>query len=160
MNFSKRIVYIWGLLLFIVTCLVGCRTENIKEKEFFSNALNSDVKSLDCYNYVVVIPGAGCHGCIQESEYFLKQNIQREDILFIISNPQSLKILQNKIGLKLNDYSNVLINKTSDFQVPTHNSVYPAVVYLNEDKEVKKVEFQTPNTSAFHNLDLVLVSNK
>ncbi|MDE6009096.1 MAG: hypothetical protein K2G90_07805 [Muribaculaceae bacterium] len=158
MNFSKRIIYISILLLFIASWVGGCKTENNKEKEFLSTALNSSEKTLTGFNYVIIIPGAGCHGCIQESEYFLKQNIQRKDILFIISNPQSIKILQNKIGLKLNDYSNVLINKTSDFKVPTHNSVYPAVVYLGEDKDIEKVEFQTPNTSAFHNLSLLLGS--
>lgn len=143
-------------ILFTIIFLGSCSKPYNAEYTFLNSAINGIGESVTDYDYIVIIPGAGCHGCIQESEYFLKQNLNNKNILFILSDPASLKILQNKIGVKLRDYSNILINRNSDFKVPTQNAVYPCVIYLDESAQIEKIDFQTPQTSALHDLSTKL----
>lgn len=143
-------------ILFAIIFLGSCSNSYNAEYSFLNSAINTIGESVTDYNYIVIIPGAGCHGCIQESEYFLKQNLNNKNILFVLSNPASLKILQNKIGVKLRDYSNILINRNSDFKVPTQNAVYPCVIYLDDDAQIDRIDFQTPQTSALHDLSTKL----
>lgn len=146
------------LLILFVSCLMqACYGDNNGEKDFFITTISNQRLDLTQYKYIVIIPGIGCHGCIQESEYFLKQNINNQDILFIISNPQSLKILQNKIKVKLNDYENVIIDRKSTYQLPTNNSIYPCVLYLDEHNHtIKTIDFQSPKNGALNKLNKIL----
>lgn len=146
------------LIISVISCFVSaCHEDNKEEKDFLISAISNQRLDLTPYKYIVIVPGIGCHGCIQESEYFLKQNINNQDILFIISNPQSLKILQNKIKVKLNDYENVIIDRKSTYQVPTNNSIYPCVLYLDNHKHsIKSIDFQSPKNGALNKLTKIL----
>ncbi len=146
------------LLMAIVFCIMpSCQEKNNDEKEFISAAIANQGIVLNDYKYVVIIPGIGCHGCIQESEYFLKQNINNKNILFIISNPQSLKILQNKIKVKLNDYDNVIVDRKSTYELPTNYAIYPCVLYLDENNhDIIDIDFQSPKNGALNKLNKLL----
>ncbi|MBC9798553.1 hypothetical protein [Sinomicrobium weinanense] len=114
------------------------------------------VKFLDTFSvndstkWVVILPGLGCHGCIQEGEVFMMDNIDNKDIFFALTKIESLKILQQKIGIKLRGRSNVYIDPKESFKIPT-NSIYPCVVYL-DGGNVKYHEFQSPGNNAFEKL--------
>ncbi len=149
------IISLFFTILFLGSCSNSCNTEY----NFLNSAINNIGESIADFDYIIIIPGAGCHGCIQEGEYFLKQNINNKKILFVLSNPTSIKILQNKIGVKVRDYPNILVNRDSDFKVPTQNSAYPCVIYLNHQAKIKKIEFQTPKTSALHDLSTKINDN-
>lgn len=97
------------------------------------------------------MPGAGCHGCIQEGEYFMKENIDNRKILFVLINTSSLKLLQQKIGIKLKEHSNVYIDKDFIFDIPSNNVIYPCVIRLEKGK-IKQFEFQSPKNAAFHKI--------
>ena len=72
-----------GLLLF-----ASC--EDKIEKIFLSNAIEQ-LSVNQQYEWVILLPGMGCHGCIQEAEFFMKKHISNEKILFVLTNIESLK---------------------------------------------------------------------
>lgn len=155
MRLNRESVILITVLLYCF--ITSCQNNYKEEKIFLSESISRQGVVLDNYKYVVIIPGIGCHGCIQESEYFLKNNINNRNILFIISNPQSLKILQNKIKVKLDNYDNVIIDRESNYQVPTNNSAYPCVLYLDEiSHQISEIDFQSPKNGALNKLSKVI----
>lgn len=129
--------------------LCACSSKFSEEETFLANKVAT--LDLEGYNYVLIIPGAGCNGCIQESEFFLKQNVDNEDLLFILTEPSSLKILRHKTGIKISDKKNIIVDKEGKFKVPTKNAIYPCVIYI-DNNEINDIDFQTPQTSALHSL--------
>ncbi len=71
----------------------------------------------DNYQWIVILPGTGCHGCIQDGEFFMKKNIGNNKVLFILTKISSLKILQQKLGLQIKDHSNIYIDKENIFDM-------------------------------------------
>jgi hypothetical protein len=95
----------------------------------------------------------GCHGCIQEAEVFMKDNVEKPDILFVLTNISSLKILQQKIGVQIKDYPNVYVDWENAFSIPTDNSIYPCIIRI-ENRKITAHEFQCPkNGQAFRKLE-------
>lgn len=139
-----------NIFLYISLCIallfVSCSKEGHQEKEFVNHIL-SERPELSKYTWLVIIPGAGCNGCIQEGEYFLKRHVSEETIYFVLTNISSIKILQHKTGLKLKEYANVYIDRENSFLLPTNNSVYPCVAEIRNG-HVYTIKFQSPQTSA------------
>ncbi|MCB0744960.1 MAG: hypothetical protein KDC67_13715 [Ignavibacteriae bacterium] len=125
------------------------------EKDIEQDYLESIIDKMDINDnikWVIILPGLGCHGCIQEAEAFMKQNIENESILFILTKIESFKILQNKLEIKIKDYKNIHIDKKHEINFPTDNGVYPCIIEL-DNGEIKSHEFQSPNNSyAFEKL--------
>lgn len=140
------------LLMFLSLCLFCCK-DNI-EKKFLENAIEQ-LKIDKQYEWVIVLPGVGCHGCIQEAEFFMKENISNDKVLFVLTSISSIKILQQKIGLKISDYSNVYIDRNNQFKLSTDNTIYPCVIQVKDGK-LLQYTFQSPQTSAFHSLEKYL----
>lgn len=130
----------------------SCKKEN---KEIEHDYLETAIDKLNVNNdikWMVILPGLGCPGCIQEGETFVKENIKNKSILFVLTKIESFKILQNKLEVKFNEHPNVYIDKKEEIVLPTGNRIYPCIVKLNKGKVVTH-EFQSPNNgAAFHKL--------
>lgn len=139
------------IVLCLTFTLLSCKksTQEI-EHTFLSNSIEQ-IKIAINYEWIVVLPGVGCHGCIQEGEYFMKENIDNKKILFVLTNTSSLKLLQQKTGVKLKEYSNVYIDKDFISDIPSNNAIYPCIVKLEKGK-IKQFEFQSPKNAAFHKI--------
>lgn len=139
-------------VLFLFLLFSSCGDNDTKkEMKFLTNAI-SQVPIDNHYKWIVILPGLGCHGCIQEGEYFLKNHIENNEILFVLLKTPSLKILQQKTEVNLLNRQNVLIDKELIFNIPTQNNIYPCVVSLKEGKVVKH-SFQSPATTALYDLE-------
>lgn len=139
-------------VLFLFLLFSSCGDNELKkETEFLTNAINQ-VPIDNHYKWIVILPGLGCHGCIQEGEYFLKNHIENNEIFYVLLKTPSLKILQQKTEVNLLNRQNVLIDKEFIFNIPTQNNIYPCVVTLKEGKVVKH-SFQSPETTALYDLE-------
>ena len=94
------------------------------------------------------MPGLGCNGCIQEAEAFMKTHVTDKRILFVLTNLSSLKILQLKIGIKIDEHDNILVDKNGLFEITTNNRIYPCIIEMKEGKVVSH-SFQSPRNEAF-----------
>ena len=141
-----------SIIFTILTINLSCN-KSLKEVE--NEYLTSIVVKLKIGNnikWVVVLPGLGCHGCIQEGEAFMKDYINNKEILFVLTKISSLKILQQKLNLKIKDHLNIYIDESNNFSIPSENTIYPCIAQI-EDGKVKMHEFQSPkNGLAFRNL--------
>jgi hypothetical protein len=74
----------------------------------------------------------------------MKENVQNDKIFFVLTSVESLKILQEKIGIRVSDHKNVYIDANNSFNIGTNNAIYPCIVHL-ENGTIKEHEFQSPN---------------
>lgn len=144
----KRLYFCISIFV-ILSCFVACNKKaEEKEKEFLSSCIER-LDIADNYQWIVILPGTGCHGCIQDGEFFMKKNIENNKVLFILTKISSLKILQQKLGFQIKDHSNIYIDKENIFDIPSNNSIYPCVIKLEKGK-ILTYAFQSPRSNAFH----------
>jgi len=156
MNLMKHL-YVLLPAFMIITITGSCKKSvNEIEKKHLMTAIDLAKVSHNIH-WIVILPGLGCNGCIQEAEVFMRDHIKNTEILFVLTKISSLKILQQKIGVQIREYPNVYIDMKNEFDIPTDNSIYPCIVQLEDGKMVKH-EFQSPqNGDAFRKLkNLVL----
>ncbi|UOY05773.1 hypothetical protein L0P88_17755 [Muricauda sp. SCSIO 64092] len=144
-------VYSSVILVFIIfSCIcVSCKNHNddpeLKAIKSFMENINMDLTQ----QWIVILPGLGCQGCIKEAEIFMKENIENDNILFVLTKIESIKTLENKTNLRLKDYSNIYLDIRDELNIPTNNTIYPCVVKI-KNGIIEGYEFQSPqNSSAF-----------
>jgi hypothetical protein len=144
---TKLVLGLVTLLLFNI--LVSCHNERKMEEKQFNDAIIKNLDIDETIKWIVILPGLGCNGCIQEAELFMKENIGKSEIIFVLTKISSLKVLQNKMDIKVNDYQNVFIDRENRFAVSTNNSIYPCIIKM-KDGYIVSHEFQSPqNGQAF-----------
>lgn len=123
--------YLSLFFMFIVLGCVSMKDEPaIRELENYLGKFEND------YSYCVIIPGAGCEGCILNSEHFAKEYSGRSDILFIFTRIETLKLLKHKLGEQASLSKNILYDKENRFEVIEKgvNNIYPVVCYIKDKK--------------------------
>lgn len=144
-----KYAFIYISTIVVLSLLVACNNKSQNKERFFLDNCIKQINVSDKYQWIVILPGIGCHGCIQDGEYFMKKNVGNDNILFILTKISSLKILQQKLGFHLNEYSNIYIDKDNIFDIPTENSIYPCVIKLKKGN-LSTYSFQSPKSNAFN----------
>jgi len=145
--------------IFVVTFYSCKKSAHEIETQNLSSAI-SKVNIANHSKWIVILPGLGCHGCIQEGEDFVKKYIQNKSIFFVLTNISSLKILQQKIGVQIKNCPNVYVDYDGLFNTHTDNNVYPCIVSVENGKVIEH-EFQSPkNGAAFYNLRSKIIMEK
>ena len=148
----------WIFLISIVA-FFSCASNDKKavQNNFdeISEAINN-FPSLKKKKYVLVIPNAGCGGCISEAETFVSNNYHASDSLCsIFTNLKSSKQIKLRFGDSVYYHPNVIIDTSNRFLFK-EKSVYPILIEL-KDGIVKKVTEQSPeNPNTVNNLKLAL----
>ena len=148
------------IIMLLVSIMISCnKTENEIESSYLENSVEK--LSLDpIVKWIVILPGLGCHGCIQEGEVFMQEHVNNKNILFVLTNIESLKILQKKTGVNIKEHSNIYVDRNAEFNVPTDNSIYPCIIQIVNGK-LKGHQFQSPkNGTAFDALKSHLLAEK
>lgn len=139
------------ILMFL---FIGCNSKSDKQDalDFYSSRIENLDINTDT-EYVIVLPGLGCQGCIQEAELFMKNNISRDEYYFVLTKVESLKLLQQKTGINISEYENIYIDREMNFDLPSNNTIYPAVLKL-ENAIVQSLSFQSPENDIFSRIEL------
>ncbi|GHT14408.1 hypothetical protein FACS189426_20690 [Bacteroidia bacterium] len=146
-------IKLWIVFIFFVTASCSKSPEET-EKKYLTNAIEQIAVDSQ-YQWLVVLPGLGCHGCIQEGEFFMQEYIDNQQILFVLTKVSSLKILQQKTEVRISEHPNIYVDKDNLFAVPSDNNIYPCVIQLKEGKMVKH-SFQSPQNDAFYQLEQIV----
>jgi O-antigen ligase len=80
-------------------------------------------------------------------------------VFALFSYISSLKILQQKTDVRINEHPNIRVDRENQFDIPTDNRIYPCVVYMKNGK-VDDYSFQRPGNDAFHVLEDVIMSKQ
>jgi hypothetical protein len=151
-------VYI-GILVGFAVMISSCHKSSEKVERDFLNSTIAQIDANHKYQWIVILPGLGCHGCIQEAEFFMQQYVTDRRILFVLTKISSLKILQQKTEVRINEHPNILVDRDNQFDIPTDNRIYPLVVYMKNGK-MDNYSFQSPGNAAFHVLENIITSQQ
>lgn len=138
-----RLVILIFLTSIISWLMLSCESKD-QSKVFYEQKLNQ-IENLSSFQYVIILPSLGCQGCISGVEEYLKNNIERTNVLFILTSLESLKLLQNKIGFDLKNRVNVLIDLDNDFLLTSDSSIYPIVLSMQNSK-IETLHYISPDT--------------
>ena len=144
-----KIIFITGWILICSSCHKSAKEiETDYVKNFIETLpINNDIK------WIVIQPGLGCPGCIQEGEQFMKKNVSNKSIYFVLTKIVSLKILSYKVGIDIKKCNNVYADVDNLFILPSNDNIYPCIVKI-DNKKIINLEFQNPdNSTAFDNLN-------
>ena len=148
-----------GLLVFMIL-IAGCQQNSGKREIEIYNKAIEDIKVESQYQWLVVLPGLGCNGCIQEAEAFMKNHIEDERILFVLTKISSLKILQQKTDIRIDEHTNIFVDRKDLFNIPTNNAIYLCVIQLRNGK-IFTHSYQKPSNPALWKLEeqlLIMIS--
>ena len=127
-------------LYFLILSFVLICCNNDTHFDFIEKAIKSQNQTYDFKNHVIIIPNAGCLGCITVAEDFAKKHAG-EDFYIIFTNISSLKLLKTKLG-DVSTYPNIIYDTENIFFSFYDESIYPCIVYI-EEGEVNKIEYQS-----------------
>jgi len=86
-------------------------------------------------------------------------HINNKKVKFVLTRVESIKLLEQKTGVKIKEHNNIFIDRENYFELSNNNSIYPLIIELKE-KKMSKYEFQSPaNGMAFERLSDRLAMN-
>jgi len=93
----------------------------------------------------VIIPNQGCEGCISTAEDFVKRHYtSAQDVKYIFTRAQSLKLLRIKLGTEVMSSSKVLVDSGNVIRYPEkEKDIYPMIVTM-KDGEITGIKYQSP----------------
>lgn len=132
------------ILLFLNIYLFSCTNyPNVKDE------LEMELKKIQAistFDYIMIVPGLGCKGCIGNAEKYISENISRNDILFILTSLESYKVVQNRLGIDLKRCKNVFVDFDNRFLVRDEHSIYPILI-VQKNASIRRLEFLSPNSN-------------
>jgi len=143
---NNKIIILIGT--FVISFFLSCN--NSSYDSFLKETTQSSFKDeLQRLKAIVVLPGQGCGGCITEVENFLINNSQEYDnVIYILTNIFSKKILYQKLGDSICNSSKVYIDSDNKFiNTRFKEAQYPAMLYI-EKGQIINIEYQNPNNPA------------
>lgn len=132
--------------------LLGCNNEKSVYYRFdteFKNCLDTVTKSRDLKAQLyMVIPRAGCGGCISSAEVFmidcLKDPEHHSFIKFILTDFDSEKLLRARYG-EFYKSNMLIIDRNSIFMAnKSLKSIYPVVYFFDKNAQLYKVSQCSP----------------
>ncbi|PIQ47982.1 MAG: hypothetical protein COW03_12250 [Cytophagales bacterium CG12_big_fil_rev_8_21_14_0_65_40_12] len=136
-----KLKYILLVATVSASCSIKSNTINDFQRKLMS--ISKDELVISEFDKVLIIPGAGCTGCVSSAENFVMENFERIDrILVIFTAIPSQKMLKMKLGIDLNR-QNVYLDKDNEFNAGNIYSFYPTVFYLKDGKAIK-FEYVSP----------------
>jgi hypothetical protein len=144
------------MLIGFIAVVFSCHKSPEKVERDFLNKVIERIDAGHEYQWIVILPGLGCHGYIQKAEVFMQRYIEDRRILFVLTKISSLKILQQKTDVRIDEYPNICVDREKQFEIPTDNRIYPCVVYMKNGK-VDNHSFQCPGNDTFRVLENVVV---
>lgn len=93
----------------------------------------------------MIIPNQGCEGCISTAEDFVKRHYAAsQDLKYIFTRAQSLKLLRIKLGSEVMNSSKVLVDSGNVIRYPEkEKDIYPMIVTMKDGK-IAGIRYQSP----------------
>ena len=118
-------------LCFILVYLIFCGNKEEQYADRVISLLYEKGIETKGFTHIVIIPGAGCGGCISEAEHFFYE-YKEERILFIFTKVHSVKELRLRLGSHL-DRKNVLIDKEQLYiSAKEEINIYPIIIDIRD----------------------------
>lgn len=119
------------IVLFFSILEIAC--QSLSENNQLEKYLETKGVNRQIFDFAVIIPRAGCSGCISKAENFFldyqKQSNNSKRIAFIFTKFESKKLLRLKFGKDLTERQNVFFDKENEIsKLLTYDDQYPVLI--------------------------------
>lgn len=123
-------VFVWAFFLIgLIACHASSDNYVEKMKPELEQISNFSRKK---YSFIVIIPNAGCTGCISEAVSFF-QNTHDERIFFVFTNISSVKEFRLMMGKSIVGKNNLYVDEDNIFLHEDENvNAYPIVADIRD----------------------------
>jgi hypothetical protein len=132
------------IILIICVSLISCFGKNTNSNDTEMDSINKQfhaaLKKINPeenptqYKAYVIIPNSGCSGCINDAEEMLKSSIKKSnDIKYVLTNIESLKMISNKMGFDVTKNKMIIIDKQNLFNAGPLISIYPKTLMIRKE---------------------------
>lgn len=148
MRYKIRSVFITIIILTLFSCKADLQKTQLVRR------LKNDFGKNSLFEAVLLIPEAGCPGCITIAEKFAKENIANEKILYLFTRINSEKTLRSKLATKEDLPRNIYFDRENKYSLnPEYPlSEYPLVLYFNFDGKTTLDPITPDNHEAYEKL--------
>lgn len=156
------------LIISIALILFGCNNSREvamkKVEEQFKRSLEevTSSKSIDSEIYMV-IPRAGCNGCISTAEAYMLESLADSSqyfLQFILTDFDSEKLLRAKFGDNFKD-ERVILDPNNVFRSnESLKSIYPIIYFFDDDFRLTNVGTVSPTENGIAELALYVNNRK
>lgn len=156
------------VFLFLSIFTFGCSNKNSvfdRIDEQFKLSLKTLIKSDKISaNIYMVIPRAGCSGCISDAESYMMKSIEDSTnnrfIKFILTDFDSEKILRARFGALYK--SNMLILDPNNIfkSNKSLSSIYPTIYFFDEDSQLNSISEFSPTKNGINDIKKYVTENK
>lgn len=156
---NLRLIYIYiSITLAFVACSSNQSDPRIRDITLTMESLG--LKEMLHSKAIIILPNAGCEGCITNTELFVKDNISGElGLTVVLTGTTSKKNIRLKLGEELLKNKNVYLDLNSHFYQKGMVGLYPVILYTRNN-EIFRLEEQSPSTpNALDSLQSFLRSN-
>jgi hypothetical protein len=153
---TNRVVL--ALFATISTALLSC-SHDLQKSPPIKRIIN-EFGNGNRFDAALLIPMAGCPGCISGAEMFVKKNLDNCKILFLFTRINSEKTLRSKLGVDALP-ENLIFDRENRFALAPDfpESEYPVVIYFNRDNKSSLDAISPDNYVAYEKL-INFVDNK
>lgn len=153
---------IGALILCIISILIttGCSREKNQKPASKLDLLNIVIEDYDILKKAkafIIIPNAGCDGCISSAESFVVSNLEEyKGFCVVFTSVSSIKVLRIRTGANIINHNRTIIDNEDVFYRDSLRSVYPIVAYLKNETVFKAVDLSPFSPLALDSLLLHL----
>lgn len=126
------------IIVFLV--FLGCSVNENNDVVEVNNSLKAILTEQELQNsrYVIIVPKAGCGGCIDKAILFLKDKIESlSDTQVILTGIEDKKLLRIELGDVFLKKPNVHLDDERLFQNLKIMSIYPQLVKIEDGKAIE-----------------------
>lgn len=122
-----------GIILLSIILICCHKTNYNKQLKFEVNRFLS--REVVEFNYIVLIPGSGCTGCISSAERYFIENVNNAKIKFIFTMITSRKELELRLGKENSLKENVYFDISNQFYLSGYEEkIYPYIMTLSNNR--------------------------
>ena len=128
------------LITILVIC--SCTGGNIPNKTELVRAFKELIpeKNYDDKKFILVIPGAGCTGCIGQATVTVRDQLSEMSTgVVVFTKIVDKKILKSQLGREVYDHKNVHFDVHGILSTPQLETIYP-MLYTLENGEITSAE--------------------
>lgn len=156
---NRRTLLYFFLAVFLISCTKH-RNKNSNLEEVKAK-IKQHLKENNLHpSFVLLVPEAGCPGCVSSAQIFLRQFSKNPNLYTILTKVVSKKDFEIKTNINLKTAERIYVDKDEYFSFKGSNSIYPAVFTLNKSLKITNVQFQKPGSDAIGKLSEKLDNNE
>lgn len=136
-----------SILSLILLVFVSCSQDNNEfeskiDRDSLQNLLEIQDLGLASFKKIVIIPNAGCDGCISDAEKKFIDNYKSLDTLFVFTRIADIKLFSNSLPDKALKSKNVLIDTNNSLNSFGFQSMYPSIIENPHENPLVAVPYQ------------------